>query len=84
MKYKHNEHLENKPTKIGKTSMVLALIVNPVVFTCVAIGLNSFLGQQTGFWLVGIGHLAVGFYYLSSLYVYNKSRVRSYLNIYKH
>ncbi len=74
MKYKNNEHLENKPIKIGKISMVLALIVKPVVFTCVAGGLNILLGDLTGFWLVGIGHLAIAFYYLNNLYVYNKKQ----------
>ena len=72
MKYKHHEHLGVKPIKIGKTSIVLALIIKPIVFTCVAVGLNIVLGQQAGFWLVGGGHLAIGFYYLSSLYIDDK------------
>ncbi len=74
MKYKHSERLDNKPIKIGKTSMVLALIVKPIIFTCVAGGLNMLLGQLTGFWLVGIGHLMIGFYYLNNLYIYNKKQ----------
>jgi hypothetical protein len=74
MKYKHGEHLENKMIAAGKTPMALALIVKPIVFTCIAIGLNNFLGQQTGFWLVGIGHLVIGFYYLSNLYLYSKKQ----------
>ena len=74
MKYKHDEHLENNSIKIGKTSMVVALIVKPLIFTCMAVGLNILLGQQIGFWLVGISHLVVGFYYLSNLYIYNKKQ----------
>ena len=74
IKYKHNEHLENKTIEAGKTSIALALIVKPIVFTAIAIGLNNLLGQQLGFWLVGMGHLVIGFYYLSNLYLYSKKQ----------
>jgi hypothetical protein len=72
MKYKHNERLGGSPIKIDKTSIVLALFIKPIIFTGIAIALNMLLGQQTGFWLIGGGHLLIGFYYLSSLYISSK------------
>lgn len=74
MKYKYSEYLEQKTIAVDKTSIVLALIIKPIVFTSIAIGLNNFLGQQIGFWLVGIGHLMIVFYYSSHLYIYSKKQ----------
>jgi hypothetical protein len=72
MKYKQNEYMGENPIKIGKTSIVLALFIKPIIFTIMAILLNILLGRQVGFWLIGGGHLLIGFYYLGSLYISSK------------
>lgn len=73
VKYKRSESQEENYIKIEKISIISALLIKPLFFTAIAWGLNTLEGQL-GFWLIGGGHLVIGLYCTSNLYLSNKKQ----------
>ncbi|MCK5814187.1 MAG: hypothetical protein KAH03_08000 [Cocleimonas sp.] len=71
MKYKQSENSASNPVKISIHS---SLVVRPLLFTSIAWGLNVFLSEQAGFWLVGGGHFIIALYCISHIYLSSKKQ----------
>lgn len=71
MKYKHIEHSKTNSLHVNKAFMLSSLAIKPLIFTAIAWGFNT-IGDQLGFLLIAGGHVAIIFYYITSLYLSSK------------